>query len=163
MVSRNGGARDDNCTAGCRTPSGRQRLERTREITLRGCVEPGAKEGHYLVTNVTEMQPAGGSAMPAFAHGRRVVFWLEDLPNLRKHMNHMIEIRGDFKDIKKSETDPKVRRGVVVVELEGPGRDVDVSASQAERAIGTAGINKMKTFLIRVDVDDVKMVSTTCM
>ncbi len=131
-----------------------------KHITLRGCVEQGAKAGHYVMTDVTEVVPSGASTMPAYAHGRRVIFWLEDLPNLKAHMGHTIDVRGKYKSIKESETDPKVQDGAFVVELEGPGRDVDLTAAQAA-AVGTAGTT-MKTFLVRVDVDNVKMFHETC-
>src|SRR5687767_14113049 len=65
-----------------------------RPVTVRGCVQPGAEKDHYVLTNVSEVLPAAGSAMPEFAHGRRVVFWLEDLPDLKKHERQMIDVQG---------------------------------------------------------------------
>ena len=133
-----------------------------REVTLRGCVQEGATKGHYVLGKFAEVPPAGGSAMPKFAHGRRVLFWHEDLPKLNKHFNRMVELKGNFVDITEAESDPKVEDGKMIIEFEGPGRDVDLTAAQAQEVVGTAGTEALKVLLVRVDVDKVTEVSASC-
>jgi hypothetical protein len=135
---------------------------KNREITMRGCVQDGVEKGHYVLRNFAEVPAAGASAMPKFAHGRRVIFWLEDLPKLNKHLNRMVEVKGTFVDITESETDPKTRDGRMIIEFEGPGRDVDLTAAQAREVVGTSGTEKTLILLVRVNVDDVKEVAGSC-
>ena len=133
-----------------------------KNITLRGCVQQGAKKGHYVLTRFSQVPPAGEAAMPKYAHGKRVFFWLEDLPKLDKHFSRMVEVKGEIISMKESESDPKMQDGQFVVEFEGPGRDVDLTGDQAREVVGTSGLTKMKTLLVRVDVDDVKEISGSC-
>ena len=133
-----------------------------KDITLRGCVQQGAKKGHYVLTKFSQVPAAGESAMPTFAHGKRVLFWLEDLPKLDKHFNRMVEVKGEIISMKESESDPKMQDGQFIIEFEGPGRDVDVSAAQAREVAGTTGTAKMQTLLVRVDVDNVTRIAESC-
>lgn len=137
-------------------------LKRGELITVRGCVEQGAKKGHYVLANFSQIPPAGEAAIPKTWQGRRVLFWLEDLPKMDQHFNHMVEVQGEFINLRESELDPKVQDGGQIVELEGPGRDVDVTMKQAREVVGTSGMEKTQTLLIRVDVDEVKMISDKC-
>src|SRR5688572_17810329 len=79
----------------------------TKSITLRGCVVPGADKGTYVLTHVTEVPPAGRSAMPETAHGRRVVFWLDKHEELLKHANHAVEVTGKLDGAEESEVEFK--------------------------------------------------------
>ena len=92
-------------------------LKKGDPVTVRGCVEQGAKKGHYVLTNFSQVPTAGEAAIPKTWQGRRVLFWLEDLPRMDKHFNRMVEVQGEFINMRKSELDPKVQEGQQVVEL----------------------------------------------
>jgi len=141
-----------------------------REVTLQGCVTPGVDKGTVALTQVSEIAPAGQSVMPADAHGRRVVFWLEPDTDLAKHVGHMVQVRGKTDKIEESEIDLQAghqKSGGLVVEFEGPGKDVKVPNEVIGSTVGTAGRttpekNDIKTFLIHVNVDNVQALEGTC-
>jgi hypothetical protein len=135
----------------------------SREITLRGCVTPGVDKGTYVLTHVDEVTEPGKSAMPAEAHGRRVVFWLDHDNDVKKQMGQSVQVRGTFDKFEESEIEVKAgpaKEGGLFVEFEGPGKDVKVSQAAIGGAVGTTGAapekNDVKTFLLRVRVSDVK-------
>ena len=141
-----------------------------KSITLRGCVVPGADKGTYVLTHVTEVPPAGRSAMPDTAHGRHVVFWLDKHDELLKHANHAVEVTGKLNGAEESEVELKNgdrRDGGLLAEFEGPGKDVRVPSETVERAIGTSGrtspaTGDVKTMLLKVKVDSVKATDYSC-
>ena len=136
-----------------------------REITFHGCVMPGTDRGTYVVTQVMEMPGPGGATMPEVAHGRRVLFWLHKDDDVKKHIGHMVEVRGEFRDLEKSEIELKPgpqKEGGLVVEFEGPGKDVTASNSTVGPAVGTAGRvvpekNDVPTYLAHINVKEVKL------
>jgi hypothetical protein len=142
----------------------------SKSITLRGCVVPGADKGTYVLTHVTEIPPAGRSAMPESAHGRRVVFWLDKHDELLKHANHAVEVMGKLDGAEESEVEFKNgdrKDGGLLAEFEGPGKDVRVPTETVERAIGTTGRttaekNDLKTMLLKVKVESVKATDYSC-
>jgi hypothetical protein len=140
------------------------------DITLRGCVTPGVDKDSFVLTQVSEVEPPDGSAIPADARGRRVVFWLTDDKELRKHAAQMVEVRGEVAhEAEESEIEVKAgpgKDGGLIVEFEGPGKDVTASNAAVGDAIGTSGRTEpgkdIKTLLIKVDVDEVKQVEGSC-
>ena len=140
-----------------------------KEVTIHGCVIPGER-GTYAMTNVTEVPGPGGSVMPEYAHGRRILFWLRNDDNVRKHIGRMVEVRGRFAGLEESEIELKAGRqdkGGLVVEFEGPGRDVRVPNAQVGAAIGTTGRTEaekddVKTYLAYVDVRQVRVITGSC-
>src|SRR5688572_9309793 len=72
-----------------------------KEITLHGCVMPGTDKDTYVLTQVMEMPGPGGVTMPPAAHGRRVLFWLHDDDDVKKHPGQMVMVRGGFRDLEK--------------------------------------------------------------
>jgi hypothetical protein len=139
------------------------------QVTLRGCVVP-AENDTYMLSNVVEAPGPGGSTMPAVAHGRRIVFWLKDDAEVKQHRNMMVEVSGTFTDLVESEAELKAgahKDGGLVVEFEGPGRDVRVPNATAGAAVGTAGrqaaeTDDVKTYLAEVAVKEVKVVGSSC-
>jgi hypothetical protein len=135
-----------------------------KEITFHGCVMPGVDRDTYVITQVMEIPGPGGSTMPEVAHGRRVLFWLHKDDDVKKHVGHMVEVRGSFRDLEKSEIELKPgtqKQGGLIVEFEGPGRDVRASNSTVGGAVGTAGRavperNDVPTWLAHIDVTEVK-------
>jgi hypothetical protein len=146
--------------------------EERREITLRGCVVPGENDDTYVLTRVTEVAPPSGSTMPAYAHGRRVVFWLDDDDQLAAHAHKGVEVKGALDGFEESEIELKAgpKDGGLLVEFEGPGKDVVIAESKLEGAIegavGTSGRepekDDIKTMLVKVDVASVEVVDYAC-
>lgn len=146
--------------------------DKNRPMTLRGCVVPGTDRDTFVLTNVSEHPPTGAFAMPEWAHGRRVVYWLKNLKDLKGHAGHIAEVHGILKEFKNSEIEVKAGRqksGDLYVEFEGPGKDIKASNSNTEigASIGTAGRaasekNDVKTMLAVIDVKNVKMIAESC-
>ena len=78
-----------------------------RQMTFHGCVMPGADTGTYVMTDVMAVPGPSGATMPEVAHGRRVLFWLHNDDAVKKHIGHMVEVRGEFRDLEKSEIELK--------------------------------------------------------
>lgn len=140
------------------------------KIMLHGCVRPGIDKDTVLMTDTTEATSGGQSAIPTEAHGRKVIFWLDKDDALKAHVGRVVEVSGTTNGVQKSEAELKAghqNEGGLVVEFEGPGKDVKASNADVGAAIGTAGRaasekNDVPTFLIKVKVDDVKEVGTSC-
>lgn len=142
----------------------------SKQITLRGCVVPGLDKGTYVLTQVTEMPQAGRSAIPATAHGRRVVFWLDKDADLLKYANSAVQVSGEITGAEESEIELKngdKKDGGLLAEFEGPGEDIKVPNAAVAGAIGTSGRtdaekNDIKTILMKVKVDNVQAVDYSC-
>lgn len=141
-----------------------------REVVLHGCVMPGTDRNSYVMTKVMEMPGQDGSAMPEVAHGRRVLFWLNNDGDVKKHIGRMVEVRGEFTKLEESEIELKAGRqkdGRLLVEFEGPGKDVVVPNATVGDAIGTAGRTEAEkddipTYLAHVNVRMVRVMSGEC-
>ena len=141
-----------------------------RDIRIRGCVIAGEKKGTFALSHVSEVPSAGEHAMPEWAHGRRVVYWLKDLKNLGTETGRMVEVRGTLEKFEKSEIEMKAGRqknGELFVEFEGPGADVTVPNSAVGAAIGTAGRTTpektdIKTMLAVISVKEVMRTHDSC-
>ena len=142
---------------------------REREVTIRGCVVP-AENDTYVMTKVTQSPGPGGTTMPEMAHGRRVLFWLKNDDAVKNHPNKMVEVTGRFSGVKETEIELKAGRqdaGGLVVEIEGPGRDVVTSNREVGAAVGAAGRqtpeqNDIKAYLAEVRVTHVREVGGSC-
>ena len=143
---------------------------RSEKITLQGCVRAAVDKNQVVVTVVTEVTAAGQSAIPTEAHGRIVLFWLDRDDALKPHVGHMVEVTGTKGKIENSEVELKEGRqkdGSLVVEFEGPGKDVKASNDVVGQPLGTSGRvtpekNDIKTFLVHVKVDNVRPLTATC-
>jgi len=139
-----------------------------REITFQGCVTPGLDKGTYVLSPVTHIMGPDAGLVPEVAHGRRVLFWLDNDAEVRKYPGRMVEVQGQFTDIKESEIELKAGRqkdGGLIVEFEGHGKDVRVPNATVGTATGTGGRiepgkNDIKTYLLRIDVKAVKATGT---
>jgi hypothetical protein len=133
-------------------------------------VRPGVDKDTVLMTDVVEATDGVRSAMPAEAHGRKVLFWLDRDELLKDHVGRMVQVTGMRGALEKSEIELKTGRqkdGGLVAEFEGPGRDVKASNTVVGPAIGTSGRtatekNDVATFLVKVKVDNVRAVNGTC-
>ena len=141
-----------------------------REITFHGCVTPGLDKGTYLLSSMTHVTGPDGGQIPEVAHGRRVFFWLDSDAELGKHVGHTVEVQGRISKLEESEVELKAGRhkdGGLIVEYEVPGKDVRVPNAVAGASVGTAGStapekNDIKSYLMRVDVKNVKMMGSSC-
>jgi hypothetical protein len=141
------------------------------DITLRGCVVRGLDKDTFALTQVSEVTKDDRSAIPPVAHGRRVVFWLDKDDKFKEHVAEMVEVKGKIEESKESEIELKPgheKDGGLIAEFEGPGKDVRVPNSVIGDAIGTTGRTDadkkedIKTWLLKVKVDDVKRVDGYC-
>jgi hypothetical protein len=140
-----------------------------RQVTIQGCVMPGLNDT-YVLTRVTEKAGPSGAVMPEIAHGRHVLFWLKNDADVKSHPNQMVEVTGRFGELKESEIELKAgahKEGGLVVEFEGPGKDVKASNDAVGATVGTAGRqtpeqNDVKTYLAEVNVTGVQVVEGSC-
>jgi hypothetical protein len=142
-----------------------------KEIAFQGCVTPGVDRGSYVITGVQPLATdPGAMVIPESAHGRRVLFWLNNDAAVRTNIGRKVEIRGTFAEVEESEIELKAGRqdaGGFIVEFEGPGPDVRSADPSVATAVGTSGranpdSDDVKTFLMRINVRDVKVVSLGC-
>jgi len=139
-----------------------------REITFQGCVTPGLDKGTYVLTSVAHLMGPDAGLVPEVAHGRRVLFWLDNDSDVRKYPGRMVEVQGRFKDIEESEIELKAghhKDGGLIVEFEGPGKDVRAPNATVGTSVGTGGRvepekHDIKTYLLRIDVQSVKATGT---
>jgi hypothetical protein len=140
-----------------------------QDVTIHGCVVP-AQNGTYVMTKVAEVPGPTGAVMPAMAHGRRVAFWLKNDDDVKKNPNRMVEVTGSIAKLSESEAEIKGglhKDGGVVIEFEGPGRDVRASNDTVGNTVGTAGrtgaeSNDVKMLLAEVNVKTVKAIEGAC-
>jgi hypothetical protein len=126
-------------------------------ITLRGCVAPGVEKRTYILSQLSQATRDGQAALPESAHGRRVVFWLDKKDEMLKHLNQAVEVTGKIGGVEDSKIELKngaAKDGGVLVEFEGPGKDVRASGTVIGSAIGTSGAEgrDIRTMLVTVNV-----------
>jgi hypothetical protein len=137
-----------------------KKYDKGATVTLQGCVVAGDKKDTYVLGKVQEW-PIGNSEMGK--HGRRM-YWIDKKgDDMKAHMGHLIQITGKITDVKKSEIemeDATMKEGLVV-EIEGPGRNVETSAANAgvSAAHGTTDI---PITLLMLKVEELKMLAATC-
>lgn len=146
-----------------------------KDVTITGCVVKG--DGGYVLTDVLEGTTATamaaripstpqpeGTVLPA-----RVLYWLDDDDDVKDYAGQKIEIRGERKgDIEKGKISAEREGGLVELEFKVDGdKKVTIKVPEVPAAIGTSGAvgDKEKDFnyvVRRIDVDSVKMISSTC-
>ena len=139
-----------------------------REVTFQGCMTPGIDKDTYILNPVTVLAEPQGGLLPEAAHGRRVFFWFDNDGELRKNGGRMVEVRGTVTGLEESEIELKAGRqkdGGLIVEFEGPGRDVRAPNATVGSAVGTGGRvvpekNDLKAYLVRITVKEVKATGT---
>jgi hypothetical protein len=134
-----------------------------RTLTLSGCVKAGIDAGTFMMLDVTQVPRPDSATVPETAHGRRVLFWLDADDKIASLAGRVVEVTGRVTEVTESEVELKAgahKEGGLLVELEGPGKDVRVPATGAG-TIGASGgsepeKNDLKTMLIRVHVEQVE-------
>ena len=139
-----------------------KKYEKGATVTLQGCVVAAEKKDTYILTNVREW-PVANTDMGKF--GKRY-YWLDKLgKDLRAHGGHTIQVVGKIDEVKKSEIEIKKGEDAMgmTVEIEGPGKDVVTSASNA--AVNPSSLpnkNDIPITLLKVKVDEIKMIAPNC-
>ena len=139
-----------------------KKYDKGATVTLQGCVTAAAKKDTYVLTGVQEW-PVGNSEMGKY--GPRM-YWIDkSAKDLKGHLGHTVQLTGKITDVEKSEMEIKAGESGagIVVEIEGPGRDVVTSAKNA--GVNTAARpNKddIKITLLKLKIDELKMMSATC-
>lgn len=130
------------------------KLMKGSSVAIEGCVTAGENDDTYVLAAVREIP-----GQPVTTALRRV-YWLDDVDGLRGKVGQVVRIDGRIDGIEEGKVDVKPGKaedGGTIVELEGPGRDVDTTPATV--SVGTAGAAaeapKTLLTLIRLDVDKV--------
>src|SRR5687767_5218805 len=145
-----------------------------KDVTITGCVVKG--DGGYALTNVSEQaaaaavagglpsspQPAG-AVMPG-----RVLYWLDDDDDLAAHAGHKVEVSGTIEgDVEKGKISAEREGGLIELEFKVEGdKKVTIKVPDVPSTVGTSGVGDKEVdipYVVRkIDVDKVKMISSTC-
>lgn len=132
-------------------------------VTLQGCVTAAQKKDTYVLTGVREW-PVGSSEQGKY--GPRM-YWIDKTAKeLKGHLGHTVQLTGKITGVEKSEMEIKAGESGagIIVEIEGPGRDVRTSPANA--GVNPAGKvpnkNDIKITLLKLKIDELKMMSATC-
>lgn len=137
-----------------------QKYEKGATVTLQGCVTAAEAKDTWVLTNVREW-PVATSDMGKY--GKRY-YWLDKIgKDLRQHGGHTIQVTGKIDEVKKSEIDIHTgeSEGGMTVEIEGPGKDVKTTPENAQ-VVGAITGKDIPITLLKVKVDDIKMVAANC-
>ena len=143
-----------------------KKYDKGATVTLQGCVTAAEKKDTYVLTGVKEW-PAGNSEMGKY--GPRM-YWIDkSAKDLKGHLGHTVQLTGKITDVEKSEMEIKTGESGagIVVEIEGPGKDVKTSPANAnvdmsKRAGIKSGEKDVKITLLKLHIDELKMMSSTC-
>ena len=130
-------------------------------VTLQGCVTAAEKKDTWVLTNVREW-PIGNSDMGKY--GRRY-YWIDkNAKDFRAHGGHTVQIVGKITDVQKSEIEVKTgdSDNGMTVEIEGPGKDVRTTPENAGATVGAITGKDIPITLLKLKVDDIKMVAANC-
>lgn len=144
------------------TTADRKNYEKGSTVTLQGCVVAAEKKDTYVLTSVREW-PVASSDMGKF--GKRY-YWIDKASkDMKAHLGHTIQVIGKISEVSKSEIEwkPGESGTGLNVEIEGPGRDVVTPAANA--AVNPESVpnkNDIPITLLKLKVEEIKMVSSTC-
>jgi hypothetical protein len=136
-----------------------KKYDKGSTVTLQGCVSAAEAKDTWVLTNVHEW-PMSTTDMGKY--GKRY-YWLDKLgKDLRQHGGHTIQVTGKISEVKKSEIEIKSgdADGGMNVEIEGPGKDVKTTAENAQ--VGAITGKDIPITLLKVKVDDIKMIAANC-
>lgn len=138
------------------------KYDKGASVTLQGCVIAGQKKDTYLLSQVKEW-PTGLSQMGK--HGARM-YWIDKRGDeMKAHLGHTIQLTGKITDVEKSEIELKPGEDGtgLLVEIEGPGRDVVTPAINAGVNPATSpNAHDIPITLLRLKVEELKMISSSC-
>lgn len=134
------------------------KLMKGASIAIEGCVTAGENDDTFVLGAVREIP---GRPVET---GLRRVYWLDDVDELEGKVGQVVRIDGRIDGIEEGKMEVKSGKaddGGTIVELEGPGRDIDTTPATvgtAGAAARTADAPKTSLTLIRLDVDKVTVV-----
>ena len=137
-----------------------KKYDKGATITLQGCVVAGDKKDTYVLGNVREW-PLANSEQGKY--GRRM-YWIDKKSDdMKAHLGHTIQVVGKITDVKKSEIEMEdaTRSQGQVIEIEGPGRNVETSAANAGVA-ANHGTKDIPITLLMLKVEELTMLSSSC-
>ena len=131
-----------------------------QDVTLTSCVDKGLKGDTFILTHVADV-PVHPATLG------RVVYWLDTVKDVKKHVGRQIRIIGKVDDVEQREMEVKSGEDEGdgwYVEIEGPGRDVRTPAANV--GVSAAGrrdeANDIKTTLVKLKVKEVRRVADAC-
>jgi hypothetical protein len=141
-----------------------KKYDKGATVTLQGCVVAAEKKDTFVLTNVREW-PLANSDMGKY--GKRY-YWIDKgSKEYKAHVGHTIQLIGKITDVEKSELEFKAGENGegMNVEVEGPGRDVKTSPSNAQMTVPPgqkSDKNDVPITLLKLKVDEIKMTAATC-
>lgn len=128
------------------------KLVKGGSVAIEGCVTAGENADTYVLGSVMEIP---GRPIET---GLRRFYWLDSVSQLRGKVGQVVRVEGriDGIDEGKMEVKPgKAADGGTLVELEGPGRDIDTTPATVGTSGGSAAAPKTPITVIKIDVDKV--------
>lgn len=131
------------------------KLMKGSSIAIEGCVKAGENDDTFVIGPVKEVP---GHPVET---GLLRVYKLNDISKFRGTAGQVVRVEGRIDGIEEGELDPKpgeAKDGGTLVEFEVPGRDVDTTVPVVAGTRGVTGTAKVKTTVIKIDVDKVTVV-----
>ena len=128
-----------------------EKIMKGAALSIEGCVTAGENKDTFVLAQVKEIP---GRPVET---GMLRVYRLDDIGKFRGMAGQVVRVDGRIDGIEEGEVDPKsgeAKNGGMLVEFELPGRDVDTTPDVVP-ASGTSGTVKVKTTVIKLDVDKV--------
>jgi len=139
-----------------------KKYDKGATITLQGCVIAAEKKDTYVLSRVQEW-PLANSEMGKY--GPRF-YWIDKKgDDMKAHLGHTVQVIGKITEVEKSEMELRAGENGAgqVVEIEGPGRDVVTSATNAGVNMASRpNKNDIPITLLKLKVEELKMVSSSC-
>ena len=128
--------------------------------------------GSTTTSTTTTTTTTGAPVVPPA--GQRYIYWLDDDDNeLEEHAGQRVEVIGEIEgDIERGEIEVERENNMIELEIQAQGEKITVklpdTAAANDVAVGTSGMVKDEPrdipFKVRkFDVDEVKMLASTCM
>jgi hypothetical protein len=140
------------------------------EVTLSGCVVRG--EDGFLLTNAAG-EPSWHNADNQVVPGpvgttgglATIFYWLNDDADLKDHVGHRVEIKGELDgDLKEGEIELDRKNNWTEMTVKSDGRKMKARVPESAFRLAPApGHSEKGDVLVRkVDVDEVRMLSAAC-
>ena len=138
-----------------------QESTRDSTVTLTSCVAKAENDGDkFVLTHLADVPDH-----PA-VHGR-VVYWVDDVSQIKPHVGAQVRLTGTILDVSASEMEVKLGagdEGGPIVEVEGNGSEVKTTPQNAE--VSTANQSsrerEIPTTVVKLKIDRVDVVAETC-
>ncbi|MBA3950018.1 MAG: hypothetical protein H0X44_08765 [Acidobacteria bacterium] len=131
------------------------KLMKGSSVAIEGCVTAGENDDTYVLGAVKEIP--GRPVETSLRHFYR----LDSVRLLRGKVGQVVRVEGRIDGIEEGKLEVKPGKaddGGTLVELEGPGRDIDSTPAVVGTGGATAAAGKTTMTVIRLDVDKVTVV-----